>query len=81
MRITVQLFARAKDLAGTDRLELELSAGASVNELRQQLAKQWPALANLLARCAIAVNEEFTDDRGSLRESDAIAILPPVSGG
>jgi molybdopterin converting factor subunit 1 len=81
MRIAVRLFARAKDLAGTDALTLEVPSGATVGELRQRLAQEQPALAGLLQHSAFAVNDEFADDLLTLPQGAEVALLPPVSGG
>ena len=81
MTLTVRLFARARDLAGADRVAVELSAGASVADLRRRLATSHPKLADLIDRCAVAVDAEFADDDRVLTEEDEIALLPPVSGG
>jgi molybdopterin converting factor subunit 1 len=81
MRVRVQLFARARELAGAASVELELEAAAKVGDVRRRLASDYPALAGLLSKCAIAVDEEFADDQLSLRQGAVIAILPPVSGG
>jgi molybdopterin converting factor subunit 1 len=77
----VRLFARARDLAGTDVLDVALPAGATVRDLRTGLARQCPRLAGLLERSAIAVDNEFADDALTLPVRAEIALLPPVSGG
>ena len=77
----VRLFARAKDLAGADSIDVELSAGATVGDLRQRLAQAYPAIASLLERSALAVNDEFADDTLTLPVNAEVALLPPVSGG
>ena len=81
MIVRVHLFARAKDLARTDTVSLELVPAATVADLRRQLAKQVPALATLLERSALAVNQEFANDEQLLPCDAEIALLPPVSGG
>jgi len=81
MIVAVRLFARAKDLAGTDLVRVELPAGATVAQLRLQLGCLAPALAGLLGRSAIAVNDEFAEQATQLTEKDEVALLPPVSGG
>jgi molybdopterin converting factor subunit 1 len=81
MTCCVRLFARAKDLAGTDAVTVTLSAGATVADLRRQLAADHPTLAGLLPRCAVAVDDEFAEDSLKLRDGAAVALLPPVSGG
>jgi molybdopterin converting factor subunit 1 len=81
MTFEVRLFARAKDLAGAESVRVELPQGATVADLRRQLAAERPALAGLLGRCAIAVNDEFADDALALPHPAEVAVLPPVSGG
>jgi molybdopterin converting factor subunit 1 len=81
MKISIRLFARARDLAGADALTVEIPQGATVADLKKQLAIQCPALAALLERSALAVNDEFADDALALPSGAEIALLPPVSGG
>jgi molybdopterin converting factor subunit 1 len=79
--MTVRLFARARDVAGTDAVDLMLPAGATVAELRAALAAACPALAPLVARSAVAVSEEFAGDDVVIPAGAEVALLPPVSGG
>ena len=81
MTFEVRLFARAKDLAGAEAVRVELPPGATVADLRQRLAADHPALAGLLGRCAVAVNDELADDALPLPAAAEVAVLPPVSGG
>ncbi len=81
MTVTVRLFARARDLAGADRVAVEVPAGATAGELRRRLAQDVPALASLLERSALAVGGEFAEDGQVLTAESEIALLPPVSGG
>ncbi len=81
MTITVQLFARARDLAGAARISVELSGGATVGDLRRQIAQSYPALRELLRHSALAVNNEYADDAVALPAHAEVALLPPVSGG
>jgi molybdopterin synthase catalytic subunit/molybdopterin synthase sulfur carrier subunit len=77
----IRLFARARDLAGTDALDVSLPAGATVRELRRRVGEQCPRLAGLLERCAVAVDDEFADEDLTLPLGAEVALLPPVSGG
>lgn len=77
----VYLFAAARDIAGADRVELALRAGATVADVRVALAAAFPSLASLLARSAIAVNCDIADDSRKIALGDEIAVIPPVSGG
>jgi molybdopterin converting factor subunit 1 len=81
MTVTVCLFARARELAGTSSLSLELPAGVTVGEFRRRLAEVCPRLAGLLAHCAIAVDSDFAPDVMVIPPSAEVALLPPVSGG
>jgi molybdopterin converting factor subunit 1 len=81
MTVTVRLFARARDLAGADRVAVDVPASATAGELRRQLVVQIPALAALLERSALAVAGEFAEDDHVLSADAEIALLPPVSGG
>jgi molybdopterin synthase catalytic subunit len=78
--LTVLYFAGAREAAGTARETLD-ERPATVAALREVLARRHPALARLLARCRIAVDEEFADDASPLREGAEVAVIPPVSGG
>ena len=77
----VLLFARARDLAGTDMLEVDIPANATVGDLRRNLRERCPRLGNLLERSAIAVNNEYAQDAMPLPANAEVALLPPVSGG
>lgn len=81
MMVCVRLFARARDLAQTNMLHVEVPAGATVGDLRRRLAEERPVLANILERSALAVNDEFADDSLALPRGAEVALLPPVSGG
>jgi len=77
--MTVLLFARARDVLGSERLELP--ACATVGELRQELMRRYPLLAGLLKKSAFAVNDDFADDADAIPAGAEVALLPPVSGG
>ena len=81
MTLHVRLFARARDLAGADRVAVELPAGATVADLRRALAAACPRLGDLVGRCAVAVAAEFAAESDVIPAGAEIALLPPVSGG
>jgi molybdopterin converting factor subunit 1 len=81
MKIRVRFFARARDLVGADAATINLPEGATVEDLRGRLAKDYPRLANLLAGSAFAVHEEFAAGSCVLTPDSEVALLPPVSGG
>ena len=77
----VLLFARARELAGAEAIEVNLPPNATVADLRTSLAKQCERIANLVARSAIAVNNEYASDTMPLPAAAEVALVPPVSGG
>lgn len=77
--LTVHLFAAAAERVAASRVELPLPP--TVAALRRQLTDTWPSLADLLPRCAVAVNHEYATDDQVLNPADEVAIIPPVSGG
>jgi molybdopterin converting factor subunit 1 len=81
MKLTIRLFARARDLAGADSISFDLPAGGTVRDLKSRLAAERPALAGMLERSALAVDNELADDGLVLQAGAEIALLPPVSGG
>jgi molybdopterin converting factor small subunit len=81
MMVRVRLFARAKDIAGSDWLDVELSPGATVGELRRRLMEVFPALESVIEHSALAVNDEFAGEGLTLPVNAEVALLPPVSGG
>jgi len=79
--VRVCLFARFRDLVGADDLQVPLSDGATVHDLRTSITNLDARLAPLLARSQIAVNHEFASDDAEIHSNDEIALIPPVSGG
>jgi molybdopterin synthase catalytic subunit len=80
MAIEVLYFGGARDAAGTAHERLE-APPATVGDLRGVLAAAHPALARILPRCRIAVDEEFSEDAAALPDRSEVAVVPPVSGG
>jgi MoaE-MoaD fusion protein len=78
--VTVLFFAVAREAAGTDAESLP-SAPPTVGELRALLAARHPALARVLPRCRLAVNQEFAAEDAAVPDGAEVAVIPPVSGG
>jgi len=78
--LRVLYFAGARDAAGTAQ-ETLAGVPATVGALRRALETAHPALARLLPRCRIAVDQEFAEDGAPLRDGAEVAVVPPVSGG
>ena len=81
LRLEISLFAVLKERLGCDSLGLDLVPGSAVGELRDLLIRMYPDSGDLLARTAVAVNEEYAADSQRLNPGDRVALIPPVSGG
>jgi molybdopterin synthase catalytic subunit len=81
MRVTLKLFARLREIAGSGKLERKLNEGATVEDLLEVLHTEFPRLSEVTARSIISVNQEFATPESLLHDGDEIAIFPPVSGG
>ena len=82
MKREILLLGLARDLAGDDRLTCELPQNATVATVRTELAGQYPHLAELLPKCAIAVDHRYRQDTDEIGEDTLeIAVISPVSGG
>lgn len=81
MHVTIRLFARLRELAGTDRLNRELPDNASIADLLDALQSEFPRLTEAIPRTIISVNKEFAGPQTRLRDGDEVAFFPPVSGG
>lgn len=81
MKLAVQLYARARELAGQDHVELDLDEPVSVGDVRQALATTVPDLAPLAPGLFIAVGTDYADDGVVVTAGETIVCFPPVSGG
>ena len=81
MRVTVRLFARLHDIAGSSELAREVKAGATVASVWQGLVAEFPELAGYESSISTALNADFARMDQAVGEGDEIAFLPPVSGG
>lgn len=81
MRVTVMLFAGARELAGRSEIEVDLEAAATIGMLRSALMEDYPALKPLLPHALFAVDRNYATDATVLPSGAEIAFIPPVSGG
>jgi molybdopterin converting factor subunit 1 len=79
--VTVRLFARLRDIAGTAELPCDVAPGATIGTVWEKLVRTFPDLASYERSISSAVNADYARMDQIVREGDDIAFLPPVSGG
>lgn len=81
MPLTVRLFARLREIAGSDELARPLDDAATVRDVWAGLTRDWPALEPYAGSVTCAVNAQYARMTTPVRDGDEVAFLPPVSGG
>ncbi len=81
MELRVRLFAGLRERAGRDEIVVrDLPLGVDVAGLKRALQQLHPELGDLAHVSGVVGTTWVRDDR-ALAEGDAVALLPPVSGG
>jgi molybdopterin converting factor subunit 1 len=81
MKVTLRLFSIAKELAGFEEREVEVSPDAKASEVLDILSRLNPQFTGWRRSLRLAVNREYVPEGHPLRPGDEVAIIPPVSGG
>jgi molybdopterin synthase sulfur carrier subunit len=81
MRVTVRLFARLHDLAGSGELVREVPSPATVQTVWQALVGEIPELQAYERTMSVAVNADYAKMSAAVADGDEVAFMPPVSGG
>ena len=81
MRVTVRLFARLRDLAGSGELVRDVANPATVETVWRALVTEMPSLGEYERTMSVAVNADYAKMSANVQEGDEVALLPPVSGG
>ena len=81
MRVTVRLFARLRDLAGSGELVRDVPDPSTVQTVWKTLVAEMPALQDYERTMSVAVNADYSKMTATVTDGDEVAFLPPVSGG
>lgn len=81
MRVTVKLFARLRDIAGSAELNRDVPPDATIGSVWNELVRDFPALGSYGPSISTALNADYARMDRRVAEGDEIAFLPPVSGG
>ena len=81
MKVQVRLFARYREEAGRDVLDLELPDGGTVERAWEAVTRQLPVLGPYRPFTLFALRNDYVDADHPLGEGDELCLFPPVSGG
>lgn len=81
MQIEVLLFAAARDAAGADSIEVDISETATAADVITAIGTEIPTIESLLPACRLAIDCEYVPANARVDQSGEIALIPPVSGG
>ena len=79
--LTADQATRLRDIAGAAELGRDVSDGATVGSIWQQLVGEFPELAGYERSISTAVNADYARMDRTVEDGDEVAFLPPVSGG
>jgi molybdopterin converting factor subunit 1 len=81
MRVTVQFFARLREVAGRETWTCEVADGASIDDVWRAAVSEHAALEPFSEAISCALNSDFATSTSGVKDGDEVAFLPPVSGG
>lgn len=82
MQVKILLFATLKDIAGQNRMTLDLPGdSATLADVRAAMIARIPAIEANLNSAIAAVQEEYAFPEDAVKDGDEVAFFPPVSGG
>lgn len=77
----VQMFAAAKDLAGSEALHIDAQLPIKASGIKEAIVTKCPNLEPLVAHSRIAVDGRYMADDAMVHAAGEVALIPPVSGG
>ena len=81
MKVQVRLFARYREAAGRDRLDVELADGGTVERAWEAVTRQYPVLVPYRPYTLFALRNDYVGADHPLGDGDELCLFPPVSGG
>src|SRR5262249_35613094 len=81
VKVRVRLFARYREAAGQERLELDIPEGGTVESAWQAVTGRDPQLPPHRPYTLFAVGPDYVTPETPLNAGDELCLFPPVSGG
>lgn len=80
MLVRLLAFGIAKDILDDHVLNVDLTPGTTIAELKAMLVDDYPDFEKLRS-IRLAINENYVEDDQIILPNDEVVIIPPVSGG
>jgi molybdopterin converting factor subunit 1 len=81
MKVALHLFASVREAVGQREVCMDLDDGATIEDLKQRLAVDFPRLEPMLKTIVFAIDDEYVPFEQRLHDGAEVALIPPVSGG
>jgi len=81
VRVRVHLFARYREVAGQEQVDLELPDGGTVETAWNAVVSRHPQLEQYRSFTLFAVGHDYVEPDQALKPGDELLLFPPVSGG
>jgi molybdopterin converting factor small subunit len=81
MQVTVKLFSFLGQIAGMDRLSVDLIDGASVSDLLSSLSHRFDNQLLNSKQLVVLINQKQASLQSILNENDYVLLLPVLGGG
>jgi molybdopterin converting factor subunit 1 len=81
IHMKIKLFASCREQVGESVIDLQLPEPHTLKTLLKCLIEKYPQLQNGINEVSVAVNRVYVEVNIELKETDEIALLPPMSGG
>jgi molybdopterin synthase catalytic subunit/molybdopterin converting factor small subunit len=81
VRVRVHLFARYREAAGRERVDLDVPEGGTVETAWSAIVERHPQLAQYRPFTLFAIGHDYVEADHLLKPDDELLLFPPVSGG
>jgi molybdopterin converting factor small subunit len=81
MRVSIHFYSYFKELTGCAECSVAVEAGASMEDLLNQLIVRFPRLEGMQKSTLLAVGVDYQSRAYRLQEGDQVSLFPPVQGG
>ena len=81
MKVAVRFFARYREAAGRDHVELDVPEGGTVESAWEAVVSRFPVLQPYRPFTLFALGTDYVSASHPLRPGDEVCLFPPVSGG